>query len=299
MSATQENLDWFENRITDRRVKPETASKYRRWVQRYETWRTGGEPDLSDLIDFDTVLADETWTDYPWENATGRPAPDAYSYSSRRVALSAAKLWLRLNYDVSIVEEVQNIVSGEPDPFDPPYLSMDDIERVIGNAEEDCNCSGCEAALAVSYDGILRAAELTNITVDDVDLDAGTLYVRSVKGSFQTTIGLTRRTVGLLEEHIRENDPGSTMFTNTYDNGWKPQSWASHFRTHHHEAGSHSFGRHSPIVHRLQHPEEFGDISAEKDTFGQVYRRARHKHPTMTQRYARLVGVEVPDWADE
>jgi integrase len=299
MSTTQDNLDWFENRITGRRVQADTAAKYRRWVKRYETWRPRAEPDIGQLIDFDTMLADSEWTDYPWENATGRPAPDAYSYSSRRVALSAAKLWLRLHHDVEIIEEVQNIVSGEPDPFEPKYLSMDDAESIIENATDDCNCSGCQAALAISYDAILRGAEMCKVRVDDVDLDARTLYVNSVKGSFRTTVSLAPRTVELVRRHIREHDPKTKLFTNTYDNGWKAESWHSHFRRNHHEAGSHSFGRHSPIVHRLQHPEEFDDMDPNADVFGQVYRRARHKAPQMTTRYARLVGIDVPDWAGE
>jgi len=252
-------------------------------------WRPGGTPDLDTLIDYDSVLADPTWTDYPWENVTGRPAPDEYAYRTRSVALSAVKLWTRLHHRQQIVEEVQYIVSGEPDPFDPPYISGDDVDEAVASATEDCNCTGCEAALRVSYDAILRAAELTRIRVQDLDLDTGTLQVRSVKGSMNTGVSLSPETVRALDSHIRAEKPSNLVFKNTYENRWKPSSWSSHFRNFHHEAGSHSFGRHSPIVHRLQNGEPFGD----------VYRRARHQHPTMTARYARLVGVEIPDWANE
>jgi len=298
MAAAPDDYDWFENRIAGTRVNQETAEKYRRWVERFETWRPAAEPTTKHLMQFDSVLSDEEWTDYPWENATGRPAPATYSYSSRTIALSAVKLWVRLQYSVTIDDEVQNLVYGEPEPFDPEYLSMGDVRDLIRNAEDDCNCSGCKAALALSYDAILRAAELTNVRVEDVDLDAGTLYTRPVKGSVQATLSLTTRTVSLLREYIREEDPVTKMFTNTYGNGWKKTSWSSHIRRNHHEVGSHSIGRHSPIVHRLQHPEEFADIDKEAGVFGQVYRRARHQNPSMTVRYARLVGVTAPDWAE-
>lgn len=289
MAAVDDGLDTFRDRVVGRRLKEETASKYERWIKRYETWRGGGNPALGELIDFDSVLADPQWTDYPWENAVGRPAPDSYAYRSRRVALSAVKLWSRLHYDVPIAEEVQHIVSGEPAPFDPPYISEDDVKTVVADAPRECNCTGCEAALRLTYDAILRAAELTNVRRKHLDLEEGTLDVRAVKGSMDAKLGLEPETVAALQRHLDGNDPGEVVFTNTYENGWKPSSWSSHVRNYHHEVGAHSFGRHSPIVHRLQQGESFGD----------VYRRARHQHPQMTARYARLIGTEVPDWAAE
>lgn len=289
MAATENAVEQFRNRIVGRRVKERTADQYESWIRRFEMWRGTPEPDLGTLIDFDSVLADPQWREYPWENAVGRPAPDAYAYRTRILALSAVKLWLRLHYNHEITEEVQNIVSGEPEPFDPPYISEDDVSRVIGGAVDACNNTGCEAALRLSYDAILRAAELTLVRTEDVDLTAGTLDVRAVKGSMNATVSLGADTVRALERHVTENDVRNVMFTNTYGNKWKPSSWSEHFRTYHHEAGSHSFGRHSPIVHRLQRGEPFGE----------VYRRARHKHPAMTTRYARVVGVDIPDWAAE
>lgn len=288
MAATTEDIEQFQDRITGRRVNSQTASKYAKWAERFEQWRPGGTPDLDTLIDFDSVLADEKWTDYPWENVTGRPAPDQYAYRSRNVALSATKLWCRTHHRASIEEEVQFIVSGEPEPFDPPYISKEDVEQAVASAEDDCNCDGCEAALRVTYDAILRAAELTSIRRRHIDLDAGTLDVQAVKGSLNTTVSLDEETVAALREHIRENGVQDRVFKNTYGNGWKPSSWCSHVRNNHHEAGAHSFGRHSPIVHRLQDGESFGD----------VYRRARHSNPNMTTRYARIVGADIPDWAD-
>jgi integrase len=288
MAASETAMNQFRDRIVGRRVAESTAEKYCRWARRFEMWRPSGDPDLDTLIDFDSVLADPDWTDYPWENATGRPAPDEYAYRSRRVALSAVKLWTRIHHGNRIREEVQNITSGEPDPFDPPYLSEGDVESAIREAPDACDCTGCRAALQVTYDAILRAAEMVTLSRDDVDLSAGTLDVQAVKGSMNATVSLSDQTVRVLKEHIEANGVNGRLFTNTYGNGWKASSWCSHFRTNHHEAGVHSFGRHTPIVHRLQSGEPFGD----------VYRRARHQHPTMTTRYARLVGVEVPDWAD-
>ncbi len=54
------------------------------------------------------------------------------------------------------------------------------------------------------------------------------------------------------------------------------------------DEGFHVFARHSPITHRLEAGESFGD----------VYRRSRHRHPNMTARYSQLVGVESPDFSE-
>lgn len=300
MSAVDDGLDRFEERIVGRRVNEATASKYVRWARRFETWRPGTSTDIDSLIDFDSVLADEQWTDYPWENVTGRRAPDQYAYESRKVALSAAKLWCRIHHGENIEENVQNIVSGEPEPFDPPYISQRDVENAISDADEACDCAGCEAALRLTYDAILRAAELASVRLHHIDLAVGSLDVQAVKGSLNTTVSLSDETVEALRRHIRENDVEDVVFKNTYGNGWKPSSFCSHFRNNHHEVGAHSFGRHSPIIHRLESPGDFPDMDDDgDDAFGQVYRRARHSHPQMTMRYARMVGVTVPDWAEE
>lgn len=296
MAVTERNFEQFESRVVGRRVNEQTYNKYEKWARRFEMWRSGDVPTLGDLIDFDSLLADEGLTDYPWENNVGRPAPDSYAYRSRLVALSAIKLWSRVQYDVDISEEVQNIVSGEPEEFDPPYVSTNDIESVISDAPDACNCSGCQAALAVTYDAVLRASELVILSVDDFDPESETLYVHATKGSASGQIQLASRTASLLRQHISENEPRTKLFTNTYDNGWRASSWSSHVRNRHHEVGAHSLGRHSPIVHMLQHPEEFEYIDETQDVFGQVYQRARHRHPSTTSRYAKVVGMDVPDW---
>jgi integrase len=298
MAVAEADLNQFRDRVVGRRVAESTFNQYATWVQRFEAWKGDASPALGTLIDFDSYLADADRPEYEWENGQGRPAPDAYSYSSRTLALSAIKLWLRLQYDEEIHEEVQNIVSGEPDDFDPKYLSRDDVRGVIASAGDDCPLDGCEAALEVTYDAILRGKELTRIERGDIDFDNGTLYVRAAKGSNNMELGLCDSALDALKAHVDQYPDREYPFWNTYGRKWKPGAWTTHFWRHHHEVGAHSFGRHSPILHRLQEPEAFHDMGEEKDAFGQVYQRARHSNPSMTSRYARIAGAAVPDWAE-
>lgn len=277
----------FKERVVGRSISEDTFDAYWLWIERYETW-TDAEPTLPVLEDFDSFLDNPRRTDYPWTNATGRPAPDSYSYSSRTQAISALIMWARRQYGTQIPEQPQDIVIGEPEPFEPTYLNRQVVSETIEEAPEACNCYGCRAALAVSYDAILRASELVILTVDDFDPDAGELAVTAKKGSRDSTLTLGDDTVRMLRDYLDNRESSSErLFTNTYGGDWTKQAWSDHFRLNHHEAGSHSWGRHTPILHMLQAGSGFGD----------VYRRARHQNPSTTAKYARYVDVDVPSWA--
>lgn len=291
MSAVVD-VEKFKSRTAGRRITEETADEYAIWIRRFEQWRQAEgyieTPDLGQMIDFDSYLHDESMSDYLWENSRGRPAPRSYSYSARSKAASAIKLWLRIEYNVTVTEEPKGIVAGEPEPFKPKYISERDVDRIVADATK-CKVDGCQAALQLSYDAILRASELVQVERSDIDLDQGTIYVHATKGSNDATVGLSNATIRFLEQHLNQSFGRSKVFINSYGNPWRKNSWAKHFIEHHHEVGSHAFGRHSPIVHRLERGEPFGD----------VFRRARHSFPSTTARYARHVGADIPDWASD
>lgn len=286
MKVSQADFDQFRERVVGRKVGEETYSEYLRWIKRFEQWYDGDEPTIIDLEDFDTMLSASTG-DYPWENKRGRSPPDSYAYSSRVIALSAVKLWVRRQYGVDIPEKPQDIVIGEKPDFSPTYLDREEVREVIDGAEGDCDCFGCKAACALSYDAILRAAELCLLQVEDLDLRRGMLDVTAVKKSRDSTLSLGDYTVHILREYLEEEGRSSgPLFTNTYENSWNRNAWSTHFIRNHHPAGSHSFGRHTPILHMLDAGVPFGD----------VYRRARHRNPQTTAQYARIVGTQVPSW---
>jgi integrase len=292
--AASDRYQQFKDRVLGREVGAEsTADDYIRWIKRFEDWFEGDNPTEATLRDFDSYLVDGPPDDsFPW-NIT-RPLEDddrdaMYAHRTRRKAISALKHWLRLEYGTRVQTHVQNIVLGEPADFDPEHLSQSDVRDVIEAAGDDCDLDGCKAAMQLGYDAILRAAELTAVEREQVDLDRRSIRVQGVKGSLNATVGLSDRTVRYLGEHMAAYPDRGRLFHNSYGRAWKPKAWVKHFRRKHHEAGFHAFARHSSIVHRLNSGEGFGD----------VYRRARHSHPQMTARYARVIGVGIPDWVKE
>jgi|APHM01.1.fsa_nt_gi Site-specific recombinase XerD len=284
----------FRKRVVGRSISESTWDEYVRWIRRFEMWCDSDDPGLATLEDFDTLLSDADMRSYPWTNLRGPSAPAGYAYKTRIVALSAVKKWVRREYGTRIPEQPGDIALGEPDPFDPTYLPRQRIRQIIEGADDACSNEHCGAALAVSYDAILRAVELTRldhndlILPDDADKASARLSVSAAKGSRSSTLTLTDATAELL----RDLDPSapsggsSPLFTNAYGDRWTRGSWAGHVLRHHCDAGSHAFGRHSPILHMI-----------EEEGFAPTYRRARHQNPTTTAKYARIVGTGVPEWA--
>lgn len=294
MGITESDMESFKERVVGRSIGEDTFTAYKLWIERFESWYSTmdreGDPSLRDLEDFDSMLADNTHDWYLWENATGRPTPASYSYSSRNQAISAIKMWVRRQYNVHIPEQPGDIVRGTEADFQPKYLTTEEVERVLDEADGACQCAGCKAALSLSYDAILRASELAVLDVDDFNPESGTVFVTASKGSRDSTLTVSDYTVDLIQTYLSEADHNSGgLFRNTYGDSWNKQSWASHVLRSHVPEGSHAWGRHTPILHMMQSGQPFGN----------VYRRARHQNPSTTARYARYVDVDVPSWADE
>lgn len=302
VSDLGERLDTFEQRVVGRSISDQTWPMYRNWIQRFEAWLEREEitnPGIEDMEAFDNFLADESRTAYPWENGQGRPAPPSYAYRTRIVSASAIKMWVRRQYDKMIPEGPNNICIGEPEPFDPTYLDFDTIHKTIAEAPDACASDDCAPALQLSYDAILRASELVRIRRKDVDFDNGTVYVRASKGSENAEIGVSPETLDMLADHIENYPDRNRLFKNNVGGKLTASTWASHVKDHHVEAGSHAFGRHSSIFHRLEAPDQFHDMDPSGDVFGQVFRRARHRNASTTNKYARIVGIDVPEWAED
>lgn len=288
--VSSEDMDRFRDRVVGRSISEDTFTAYKLWIERFETWFTGDKPSLRDLEDFDTMLEDPGQRNYPWENAVGRPAPHSYSYSSRNQAISAIKKWARRQYDVDIPEQPGDIVRGGEDQFSPTYLSRERVRDIIEGAGSACSCDGCEAALALSYDAVLRASELVLLNVHDIDLESGDVSVTATKKSRDSVVSVSEDTLLRVREYLQSADHSSgSLFRNSYGGSWNKGSWSTHVLRHHVEEGSHAFGRHTPILHQLEAGVPFGE----------VYRRARHKNPATTARYARYVDIDVPSWAGE
>lgn len=308
--STEEKVARFERQITGYEAESDlTVTKYSTWAERFEDWKPEGEPALGMLRDFDRMLHDPDQTDYPWDTSgPGRPAPDSYSFESRKAVMSAIKRYSEVIYGAPIRKKPSDICFGSKEEFDPEYLPHSEIERIIEKADSACANPGCEAAIRLSYDAILRGVELARVRVEDVSMNDQTVKVRAAKGSVQATLGISSPTFESIVEYVDGGHPGGEyLFHNSNGTPWSKagpnsaegQAWNNHFRKIHHPEGSHCCFRHSAIVNRIQHPEWFDDMDEEKDPFGQVFRRARHGALTTTIQYAKVVDSDPPEYLEE
>lgn len=289
--VSDDEIKQFKEDVRGREVNSEqTLDDYARWIRRFEGWWDGGTPTETALRRFDQYLCDEE--EFPWK--TTRPIESGgrettYAFQTRVKALSALKLWCRVYYNTVIENEPQNMALGEAEEFNPDLLSVEEVQGVVDEAPEACPADDCQVALQLGYDAIMRCAEVAQASVEDLDLSNGIIHVVGKKGSMAADIGLSTVTVTMLQDHVSRLNGRRRLFHNSYDNPWNPTSLSWHFIQYHHPVGFHSFSRHSPIAHRLQRGEPLGEVS----------RRARHANISTTVQYGRIVGTEVPSWAEQ
>lgn len=273
------SISQFRDRVAGRDISEDTADVYVRWVKRFQAWNDGSAITEGLLRDFDSAL--ENPTEIPLADRT-----EPYSYSERVKALSAIKKWAEVMYGADIRPDVNDLIRGGPDDFNPTVYSREAVQSVL---DDPCDLEGCFAARAAGYDLIMRASEVTDMRAEDIDAAAGTVYVRAKKGSENRTLSVTDRTMQLLEEQRdrvqRRFDRPKYLFYNSYGNRLTAGAFSKHM-SRHHGVGTHAVFRHSAIVHAI-----------EDQGFGAAYIRARHHSPSMTSRYASVVDIDPPEWA--
>lgn len=285
----QVQTDTFSRRVQGRGIGDDTYTEYLRWVKRFGEWTN--EEGYTDIGVGTLIEYDEALMDPPAAGVEHRETP--YAYRTRAVALSAVKKYVEVVEGVDIDSDIDDIVKGEPSEFDPYIYETDQIEQAL---TEECDCGGCLAARNLGYETVMRAAEVTRVRPKDLDYDNQTVYVRGVKGSENRHMEVPDQTWELVaEQHGRVeerfDDPAKLFYDTTDSSGWSPNGWSEHYRRNHapnvpgENTGFHSFARHTRITRLLQSGADFGE----------VYIKARHSNPQMTQRYVQVAGVGTPD----
>jgi len=279
-----EKIHEFRLRLKNR-WDDKTIESYTKWVARF----------LDSGLDETDPNVLYLWDDYLYDKGM--------SYNTRLIALSAVKLYQRfvVGINKSDLPEVHEVIRGEPPAFKPKYVDIKTVNQIF---EEPWEVEGRDYEIALQhatmiklgYNLILRAEELVHIRKEDIDLKEGTVFVHAAKGSMSRRIyidDLTR--FGIKDdpstlECLRElASMRSNYLFLTYGKvrPWSSASWRAQFLQQYgrkYGTNWHAFARHSPIIHRLEAGEPFED----------VWLRARHKNPTMTARYAALVGRRPP-----
>jgi integrase len=100
----------------------------------------------------------------------------------------------------------QNVTVRSPRPRD--YLSEREVEKLMDAARENRWGHRDATAILLAYRHGLRASELVVLRWDDINLQAGKLHVRRVKGGETSVHPLGARELGALRRLQREAPEG-------------------------------------------------------------------------------------------
>jgi integrase/recombinase XerD len=89
----------------------------------------------------------------------------------------------------------------------PKAISLDQVERLIETPPRDLLGRRDVAMLEVLYGAGLRISELVDLDVDDVDLEAGTVLVRSGKGGKGRMVPLGRAARSAVGDYLVQSRP--------------------------------------------------------------------------------------------
>jgi integrase/recombinase XerD len=192
---------WIEEFLShaqyERGLAGNTVEAYRRdlamWAAYYRARSLSGLPSHSDL------------TDYLGRLRAGKPPasrPLAPSSVARAVvSLKSLYRYLAREGRTDIDPTAKLAAPRQPRSL-PKSIPLDDVVRLIEMPAEDLLGRRDRAALETLYGSGVRISELVALDLDDVDLDEGSLLVRSGKGSKARRVPLGRQARAALGDYV-------------------------------------------------------------------------------------------------
>lgn len=124
-----------------------------------------------------------------------------YSKSTQYTCIKAVQLFYRSNG----LQPPVALTTPKRGRKVPVYLTEEETGRLLQNASSNPRNLAIISVLA--YTGI-RLSELCSLNTGDLDLEEGTLFVRSGKGDKDRMVLMSESCVGALKEYIRERAKG-------------------------------------------------------------------------------------------
>jgi integrase/recombinase XerD len=179
-----EHLESFLRHLrVDRGVSPRTVINYRLDILRYMTYLKGVSHEV-------LKVERDDLTDYLWHQKSEGAAPASLA----RYIASLRAFYRFLIAEEIIAKDPTSLLQTprKPDRL-PRYLTIDEISKLMtAYKDQDAKSVRLRAMLELMYAAGLRVGELTQVTIDQVDLKVG--YVRVMgKGSKERVIPIGER----------------------------------------------------------------------------------------------------------
>jgi site-specific recombinase XerD len=92
------------------------------------------------------------------------------------------------------------------------YLTRDEVSALLRAAKKSRHGARNHAMILIAYRHGLRASELVNLRVSDLDLSTGTIYCRRAKGSRSSLHPMKPDEVASPEKMLRDRRPQATDY---------------------------------------------------------------------------------------
>jgi integrase/recombinase XerD len=193
---------WIDEFLTyvdfEKGLSKNTVSAYRRdltmWAEYCRSAKKDGtRADADDVTGFLERL-----------RAGKPPATKPFAPSSVARALVALRSFYRfvVNEELGDVDPTATVGSPKRPRSIPKAISLDDVERLVSSPPEEGLGLRDRAILETLYGAGLRISELVNLDVDDLDLDEGSVLVRSGKGGKGRRVPVGRAARHAVERYL-------------------------------------------------------------------------------------------------
>lgn len=187
----------------ERGLAQNTVAAYRRDLEVWRRFMERKDLDVGEVSSKDV-------TDYLGRLRDGRPpAPAPYSPASVARMLVAVRSFFRFLVREGYVDSDPTAKVGTPKkPRSlPKAIALEEVERLIESPPNTLLGRRDRAILEALYGAGLRISELVGLDVDDVDLDEGSILVRSGKGSKARRVPVGKAARAALGDYLTASRP--------------------------------------------------------------------------------------------
>ena len=195
--------DFLSYIAVERGLSDNTVQAYRRDLASWRSYCLDAGVDPARIAETDL-------TEYLDRLRTGRgPGAKAYSPSSVARMLVAVKALYRFLVREGELSANPTSHVGSPKKARsiPKAIPLDDVERLLGTPPQDLLGRRDSAILELLYGAGMRISELTDLDVDDLDLDERSVLVRSGKGGKGRRVPIGRAATAALEAYLHQTRP--------------------------------------------------------------------------------------------
>lgn len=166
-----------------------------------------------------------------------------YSTSATNILINAVLYYYRtVLKDKNYTSEIQR---PQKEKTLPKVLSKEEVERILLN----CLNRKHKTMLVMLYSAGLRAGELIQLKVNDIDSKRKLIYIRKAKGFKDRTVMLSEKLLELLRIYYKEYQPKVYLFEGQYGDQYSTSSLRKILK----EASTKAGIRTSPTLHWLRH----------------------------------------------